>query len=240
MKTVTEINKEEYIALRSEILQSIDKQHQIMIGGYLLTATIFGYIISKGTEPVWQALAIIPFASLGMTALWAVEANRMVRASYYIAHFLWPQFARQPDVQGLTSWEAWIRSRHGIAGQFGKLQDRLQMVVTSVMPMLASNFAMLVVTYHSWHKEPRSLFICWIVLWVFILSLWSLLIRWLRPISCLSMSNLAPTQQEVIEALANHAVVQEVGSSGVDVAVVSNVQPQVTLSVETGVTAKKI
>lgn len=79
--------KLEYEALRSEIRQSIDKQHQILLAGYAAIAAIFGYGYARTQETPLVGLAI-PAISLAMTALWAVECNRMVRASYYIGHRL--------------------------------------------------------------------------------------------------------------------------------------------------------
>jgi hypothetical protein len=41
-KIAADLMKAEYVLLRDVITKSIDKQHQIMLGGYLLTATILG------------------------------------------------------------------------------------------------------------------------------------------------------------------------------------------------------
>ena len=146
MSTIFEICKEQYTALRSEILQSIDKQHQIMLGGYALSATIFGYIVSKGD---WHGLPVIPFTFLAMTSLWAVETNRMVRASYFIAFELLPKMINlvSSEQQGIPNWESWVRSDVNHAKDFCKRQHYLQMLVAFWIPLLVSIIVMIVVHF---------------------------------------------------------------------------------------------
>lgn len=104
-----DLYKEEYIALRAEILQSIAKQHQITLAGYALTGAIVGagYTVTKEFSMV-SSLAI-PLVLLAMTALWVSERNRNIRASYYIGYFLWPELLattnERGDVNGI-GWES--------------------------------------------------------------------------------------------------------------------------------------
>lgn len=97
-----DILKEEYSALRTEIVQSISKQHQITLSGYGLTAVLVGYVLQANNQP-WEMFVVIPFILIAMTSLWTVECNRMVRASYYIGYILWPSLktlANIPDGLG--------------------------------------------------------------------------------------------------------------------------------------------
>ncbi len=128
-----ELAKEEYIALRAEICQSITYQHQILMGGYGLAAAAVGAIV--GSSAVGQrALVVVPIILLGMVCLWAVECNRMVRASYYIAYELWPRMCRLTQSDTSPAWETWIRKSNGHAGSFRKRQHTLQQVVTILVP----------------------------------------------------------------------------------------------------------
>ena len=47
-----QVLKEEYVALRTEICQSIAKQHQITLAGYGLASAVAGYLISASQ---WKA-----------------------------------------------------------------------------------------------------------------------------------------------------------------------------------------
>jgi hypothetical protein len=171
--------KQEYNTLRAEILQSIDKQHQIMLGGYVLTATIFGYIVSKGSQPVWQALAVIPFALLAMTSLWAVETNRMVRASYYIGKELIPVMMEESGIKLYSNWEAWVRSQDAVSKDFRTRQHHLQLIASCGIPIIVSICALALVTYHTWAK---SHWVC-IGLWIVVAILWEELTYQIIPIS---------------------------------------------------------
>lgn len=53
MASEFELLREEYVALRTEICQSIAKQHQITLAGYALTAAIFGYVAGM-QKPTWE------------------------------------------------------------------------------------------------------------------------------------------------------------------------------------------
>jgi len=61
-----EVLKEEYVALRAEICQSIAKQHQITLAGYGLVSAASGYIIGASQ---WKAFIAIPTLFIAMAAL---------------------------------------------------------------------------------------------------------------------------------------------------------------------------
>ena len=112
-----DILKEEYNALRTEICQSIAKQHEITLAGYGLASAAFGYVIGSNTVD-WKSLAVIPLVLLAMTSLWSVECNRMVRASYYIGYILWPALCKIAQAYNNVGWETWIRIKSGQEGDF--------------------------------------------------------------------------------------------------------------------------
>jgi hypothetical protein len=132
-----DILREEYLALRAEICQSITYQHQILLGGYGLAATVVG-AIAASVPLDNRALIVIPIVLLGMSSLWAVECNRMVRASYYIADVLWPRLCKLTNCPGESGWETWIRAEDYEAGRFRRRQDILQQAVTITIPILFS------------------------------------------------------------------------------------------------------
>lgn len=153
----TEILLAEYQSLRAEILQSISKQHQILLGGYGLALTTFGYSLGTRGNSV---LIAIPIIFLAMSALWLVECNRVVRASYYIACILWPEIRKAADdYVGPAGWEDWIRLRPGDesrldrklvheheishADDFRTRQSAYQKMVVVWLPSLPSALAIL-------------------------------------------------------------------------------------------------
>ena len=193
---------EEYKALRAEITQSIAKQHQILLAGYGLSATIFGYVIGKSTdlkfaEPIWGSLATVPFVFLAMAALWTVETNRMVRASYYIGYVLWPIIKRELEMSDPIGWETWIRqmdnngrkpedrlgSLHADqASSFRRMQHILQSCVAFYIPVGASCVTLGVANQALWTLSPSLP----TSLWVLILIVWTLLFTQLRKVTNLA------------------------------------------------------
>ena len=166
--------REEYLALRSEILQSISKQHQILLTGYGLAATLTGILIKDDSA----AIAAVPFALVAMTALWAVECNRMVRASYYIAAQLWP--ARQ-------GWETWIREIKGDASDFRENQHWLQLIVTVFIPIGATICVGVAASPKLIAALPNDVSVAVLVVyWVIIAAFWTLLARPIRRVSNLA------------------------------------------------------
>ena len=130
-----EVLKEEYVALRAEICQSIAKQHQITLAGYALVSAATGYMI---TASHLKALIAIPPLFVAMAALWAVECNRMVRASYYIGYVLWPEICVLVGRSTADGWETWIRLAEGNEGSFRKWQHLLQCIVIVLVPLIFS------------------------------------------------------------------------------------------------------
>jgi hypothetical protein len=134
-----EILKLEYVALRAEIIQSISYQHQILLAGYGATGAFVGFVVTKGSSPgYFSALIIPPFILLGMSSLWAVECNRMVRASYYIGRILWRGLRDGAGDPRALDWECWIRSKTGAASRFRERQHKTQMRVVFWGPLFLS------------------------------------------------------------------------------------------------------
>jgi len=136
-KTPFDALKEEYVSLRSEIAQSISFQHRILLAGYGASGAIVG-ILASTSHLSWIGLLVVPFVFSAMIALWTVECNRMVRASYYIGEILWPEICRQVGLANAPDWERWIRKTDGLAGKFGLIQDRQQQIAVWVVPAVIS------------------------------------------------------------------------------------------------------
>jgi len=179
-----ELLKEEYVALRSEICQSIAKQHHITLAGYGLVSAAIGYIIGSSAVD-WKALLVIPLLFVSMVSLWAVECNRMVRASYYIAYELWPELCAIVGREKADGWETWIRLPIGNEGDFRRWQNQLQQIVIILVPFLISlsSIAIVAIFVRSDSKWfwPVCLFGCTIVI------LWVLIFRIIRKISDLAV-----------------------------------------------------
>ena len=177
-----EVLKEEYVALRAEICQSIAKQHQITLAGYALVSAATGYMISASH---WKAFVVIPLLFVAMAALWAVECNRMVRASYYIGYVLWPELCTMVGRSNVDGWETWIRKASGNEGSFRKWQHLLQCIVLIVVPLICSVAALTVSVYDS--KEDSLLQVWPILLFgIVLIVVWSVLYRAIRRVSDLA------------------------------------------------------
>lgn len=120
---------EEYRTLRSEIQESIKHQHQILLSGYAAALATIGAKVN--------AFVIAPFVLFVMFALWSAECNRMVRAGYYIAFFLWPELSRNGyQYRGKANWELWVRCE--AETPFGRSQHIFQQIVVFWAPILGS------------------------------------------------------------------------------------------------------
>jgi len=164
-------NKEQFIALRNEICQSIDKQHQIALGGYGLSAAIFGYMLGMKT-PNFDILIIIPFIFLTMTSLWTVECNRMVRAGYFIGKFLLPTMQEEAHIVDGNNWETWIRSEDRHATIFRKIQNHLQLFVIVIVPILISIICLIIGSLSLWKRTQFIvifIIIFNIILWFYVI-----------------------------------------------------------------------
>lgn len=167
--------KQEYGALRSEIIQSISYQHQILLGGYGATGVYLGYLVGKPAEYL-PVLIVVPFILLGMASLWIVECNRMVRASYYIGRVLWRALRKCVDECDdahwlCAEWEHWIRSTSGAASSFRLRQHRAQSVVVLRGPVALSLLSAGVAVYRGW-KVGSSLGIALAIAGLVSLWLW--------------------------------------------------------------------
>ena len=160
----------EFQALRAEILQSISMQHRILLAGYGALATFGGFLVAGSYD--WPVPAVLPMLAIATTALWTVECNRMVRASYYLAIHVWP--ALGPASQAAASvegWERWIRSEDSAATEFRSIQDRMQLVVVGWIPVGATVAGMLTALYRSeWLTcGPWVISIAYGLIWLLVL-----------------------------------------------------------------------
>jgi hypothetical protein len=137
-----DILKEAYILLRGEIGQSVAKQHQILLGGYSMIILIIGYAFGKDALS-YDAAIVVPLVVLAMSSLWLVEANRMVRASNFLAFHVWDKFERLCDLPESLNWEKYCYRKGTRLQKRSCLNQYLgQMMVTVVMPLAISIFCM--------------------------------------------------------------------------------------------------
>lgn len=108
----------------------------------------------------------IPFVSLSMSSLWLVEASRMVRASNFIAFFVWPELEKLTGIQNNLNWEIYCYKTNS------KLQKRYsinqfigQMMVTVLIPFAISGFCVTQTLYQSDSKllTGGGSFLFWII-----------------------------------------------------------------------------
>jgi hypothetical protein len=133
-----ELWSQEYSTLREEITQSIKFQHQFLMAGYGAAGIFASFVF---TNPALNSLLVaVPFLFAGMVALWLIECNRMVRASYYIAVVLWPALQKSTGVDAAVSvgWEFWIRKTDGIESEFRHRQHVSQTFVVIILPSILS------------------------------------------------------------------------------------------------------
>lgn len=158
LRTPFDLLKEEFISLRAEIAQSITFQHRILIAGYAASGAIVSILVSVWVRfsddalknEVWLGLMIVPFVLLAMIALWTVECNRMVRASYYIGEVLWGEMCATVAYERGADWERWIRITDGMAGEFGKTQDDQQRLAVWAVPVILSVFCVFGAFWRGW------------------------------------------------------------------------------------------
>lgn len=171
--TEQDVFLEEFRTLRSEIIQSITKQHQILLSGYTITFAVVGYLLNSiegkvfSGEPESSSFLIIPFVLIGMIALWSVECNRMVRASYYIGYELWPQLS--PKHKG---WELWIRKEEGVPSKFRKRQHLYQRLVVLLIPLIISSATLFISFYNKAYFSLKFITseIVLLVFWILLYS----------------------------------------------------------------------
>lgn len=193
--------KLEYTALRTEIVQSISYQHQILLAGYGATGAFVSYVVGKSPSPNLPALIIVPFILLGMTSLWIVECNRMVRASYYIGRILWRCLREEPmswpsnDHWQNAEWECWIRSKTGVASRFRERQHRWQCMVVLWGPLFLTVVASAVATYGAFTSAELHTLLKGSIPWVFIGLGIMAIVFWLRVrVDLRDISDLGETQ----------------------------------------------
>lgn len=82
----------EFGAVREEILATINMQYTILSLGTGLLAGLFGVALSQSANPAsLYLLFLVPFVSVAVSALWAVEGIRRLRASSYVHDELSPK-----------------------------------------------------------------------------------------------------------------------------------------------------
>lgn len=144
-----DILKEVYGVLRVEIGRSVAKQHQILLGGYTMVTLMLGYAFGRDAVSHDAAIAI-PLLVLTMSSLWLVEANRLVRASNFIAFKIWPKLELLAELPSDLNWEIYCYQKVTKLQQRSCVNQHLgQMMVTVVMPLVVSFFCMLQVFNHA-------------------------------------------------------------------------------------------
>jgi hypothetical protein len=82
----------EFQAIREEILGTINTQYTILSLGTGLLAGLLGVALSQSSNPASvYLLLLVPFVSVSVSALWAVEGIRRLRASSYVRDELAPK-----------------------------------------------------------------------------------------------------------------------------------------------------
>ncbi len=184
--SAVDLMKQEYLALRAEIVQSVEFQHRILIYGYGGAGVLFGYISAVNPQPMWFALICLPLILLAMIAQWVVECNRMVRASYYIGHVLWPEMCRAvPGMPNAVGWEKWIRRTEGVESDFRVRQDVAQRFVVRLLPGLLSLLCTVVALVQAF-AQGLLLGLGGLVLAVVLLLLWCRVFREVGKVSDLA------------------------------------------------------
>jgi hypothetical protein len=102
---------EEYRALRSEIIQSMDDGNQIMAFGLAAVGLVLGAgLSSKDTLLGFLVLSFfLPVFTALVLSMWFAAQERIARASHYLSGVE----ARIKSVfrgEGSVSWEAWLRT----------------------------------------------------------------------------------------------------------------------------------
>ncbi len=145
---IFELCEMEYASLRQEICQSIELQHRILLAGYAAAGLVFGYASAVKEGPFWPTLICIPYILLGMTALWIVECNRMVRASFYICSNLWPTLTKGHKIPIADfGWERWIRNEQTDPHRFCARQHEAQFIVAVGLPLVLSGISIVIAAY---------------------------------------------------------------------------------------------
>lgn len=101
-----EYQLELFKTLRDEILQSIDLQSKIVLGGAVAASVILGLGLSGGTTFRVLLMATPPLLII-LVCLWLIEESRMMRAGEFM-QFLEDKINLEKG-QVVISWENWLR-----------------------------------------------------------------------------------------------------------------------------------
>ncbi len=90
----TNFHEKQFEALRTEICQSIQYQHQILLTGYGGVGAVIVFS-AKAKDPIiiLALTVVLLLLFFAITAMWCFETNRMVRAGHFIGEQLEPHFA---------------------------------------------------------------------------------------------------------------------------------------------------
>jgi hypothetical protein len=105
-----EFDLEEYRALRSEIIQSIDDGNKIIAFGLAAIGLVFGAGLRYKDDLLGFLILgfFLPVLSALMLSMWFTAHERMARASHYLSG-VEARIKSALNDAGSVSWEAWLR-----------------------------------------------------------------------------------------------------------------------------------
>jgi hypothetical protein len=110
--TECEFNLEEYRALRSEIIQSMDDGNQIMSFGLASLGVLFGAAVQMADT--WAAfvafVVCLPMLSALILSYWVAAQERIAKASHYLSGTE-RRLKKSGGFESAVSWESWLRRR---------------------------------------------------------------------------------------------------------------------------------
>ncbi len=120
----------EFSALRQETLERVKAQQQLLTLQLTVTATIFGFAISR--PDMTAVMLIVPFSSYLLCGRLVAQHFGTVRVAEYVRTHL------SDRVPGGLHWEAWLRRRPYKPHLFGSLLPLLLTFVGASVLALAS------------------------------------------------------------------------------------------------------
>ncbi len=109
-----EFQRLQFLALRREIENSLDRVFKIMVGGPTLIPVIVGVLGYYAVTPILMAL---PMLVIVIALLYLNQWNTIMRCGRYIRTRI------EPDVVGLEGWEEWLESKGET--EVGSVSNRL-------------------------------------------------------------------------------------------------------------------
>ena len=137
---------EEYRALRSEIIQSMDDGNQIVAFGLAAVGLVLGAgLSSKETLLGFLVLSFfLPIITALVLSMWFAAQERIARASHYLSGVETRIKAACRD-EGSISWEAWLRSPRS-DGQYQHFWSTQQAGIGLFVVIMASSILIGLVT----------------------------------------------------------------------------------------------